>query len=104
MHEDARWRSQDLGTIGYDGTYMHATVKMDSDSSPVSIDTEEIEQSTQSASLRQEAEREIVEAKREEATTETTDNNDSGLLRQGERYRLTVQHEWPEQRQQRLQT
>ena len=27
--------------IGYDGTYMHATVKMDSDSSPVSIlDTE----------------------------------------------------------------
>ena len=40
---------QDLGTIGYDGTYMHATVKMDNDSSPVSIDTEEIEQSTQSA-------------------------------------------------------
>ena len=37
---------QDLGTIGYDGTYMHATVKMDNDSSPVSI---EIEQSTQSA-------------------------------------------------------
>ena len=28
---------------------MHATVKMDSDLSPVSIDTEEIEQSTQSA-------------------------------------------------------
>ena len=41
--------------------------------------------------------------KREEATTETTDN-DSRLLRQGERYQITVQHEWPEQRQQRLQT
>ena len=36
-------------TIGYDGTYMHATVKMDSDTSPVSIDTKEIEQSMQSA-------------------------------------------------------
>ena len=46
-------------------------------------------------------EREIVEAKREE---ETTNNNNSRQLRQGERYRLTVQHEWPEQRQQRLQT
>ena len=33
--------------IGY-GMYMHATVKVDSDSSPVSIDTEEIEQSVQS--------------------------------------------------------
>ena len=46
MHVHARGRSQDLGTISYDGTYiiyMHATVKMDSDSSPVSIDTEEIE-------------------------------------------------------------
>ena len=49
MHVHARGRSQDLGTIGYDGTYMHATVEMDSDSSPVSTDTEEIEQSTQSA-------------------------------------------------------
>ena len=48
MHVHRRG-SQDLGTIGYDSTYMHATVKMDSDSSPVSIDTEEIEQSTQSA-------------------------------------------------------
>ena len=38
-------------TIGYDGMYMHATVKMDSDSSPVSIATEEIEQSTQSAKV-----------------------------------------------------
>ena len=47
MH--ARGRSLDLGTIDCDGTYMHATVEMDSDSSPVSTDTEEIEQSTQSA-------------------------------------------------------
>ena len=51
MHMHVRGRSQDLGTIGYDGMYMHATVKMDSDSSPVSIDTEEIEQSTQSAKV-----------------------------------------------------
>ena len=49
MHVHVRRRSQDLGTIGYGGTYMHATVKMDSDSSPVCIDIEEIEQSTQSA-------------------------------------------------------
>ena len=49
MHVHTRGRSQHLGTTGYDGTYMHATVEMDSDSSPVSIDTEEIEQSTQSA-------------------------------------------------------
>ena len=49
MHVHARGRSQGLGMIGYDGWYMHATVQMDSDSSPVSIDTEEIEQSTQSA-------------------------------------------------------
>ena len=52
MHVHARGRSQDLGMIGYDGTYMHATVKMDSDSSPVSIDTEEIERSKQSAKAR----------------------------------------------------
>ena len=49
MHVHVRGRSQGLGTISYDGWYMHATVQMDSDSSPVSIDTEEIEQSTQSA-------------------------------------------------------
>ena len=43
MHVHVRGMSEDLVTIDYDSTYMHATVKMDSDSSPVSIDTEEIE-------------------------------------------------------------
>ena len=57
MHVHARGRSQDLGTIDYDSTYMHATVKTDSDSSPVSIDTEEIEQSAQSAQARKQSHR-----------------------------------------------
>ena len=47
MHVHARGRSQDLATIEHYvvrmySTYVHATVEMDSDSSPVSTDTEEI--------------------------------------------------------------
>ena len=60
MHLHARGRSQDLGTIEYYCAYVqyvHATVKMGSDSSPVSIDTEEIEQSAQSAQARRQSER-----------------------------------------------
>ena len=51
MHMHARGEEPRSGhnRLYYDSAYMHATVKMDSDSSPVSIDTEEIEQSTQSA-------------------------------------------------------
>ena len=59
MHVHATRRSQDLGTIDYDMTelYMHATVKMDSDLSPLSTDTEEIEQSAMSAQARRQSER-----------------------------------------------
>ena len=50
----------------FDSTYLHASVKMDSDSSAISIDKREIKQSVQSAQARRQSERLLRQKEREQ--------------------------------------